>query len=300
MSTQGTIRRYTLIIEKVSRGQLPSFEEIRDYLYDHGFEISVRTLQRSLEQIRYEFGIEIKYDKPKNGYWIDLENSVNIESFFRFLEIVNTAELLTESLNESKDSLKYISFDNAGSLQGIENLKPLLEAIKMRRKVTFEHYNFHTRKSREFMFKPYLLREYQNRWYVVGQIGNHSEFRSFGVDRMSKLKLLTETFARAKKDQPEDLFENTIGMVYSLGKVERVVLSFSPTQGEYVKSLPYHRTQKVLIDDDKECRIELMVVPNYELTHLILMQGDSVKVLEPQWLADEIVDELENALSNYK
>jgi predicted DNA-binding transcriptional regulator YafY len=114
------------------------------------------------------------------------------------------------------------------------------------------------------------------------------------------LKILTETFTRAKKDQPEDLFENIIGMVYSIGKVERVVLSFSPTQGEYVKRLPFHRTQKVLIDDDKECRIELMVVPNYELTHLILMQGDSVKVLEPQWLADEIVDELENALSNYK
>ena len=41
----------------------------------------------------------------------DYKNSLNIESFFRFLEIVNTDELLTESLLESKDSLKYISFD---------------------------------------------------------------------------------------------------------------------------------------------------------------------------------------------
>lgn len=95
MSKHGTIRRYTLEIEKIRRGQFPSFQEIKDYLFEHGFEIGARTIQRDIEQIRFEFGIEIKYDRDKNGYYIDYVNSLNIESFFRFLEIVNTAELLT-------------------------------------------------------------------------------------------------------------------------------------------------------------------------------------------------------------
>jgi hypothetical protein len=43
MSQHGTIRRYTLIIEKVERNQYPSFQEIKDYLFDSGFEVSTLT-----------------------------------------------------------------------------------------------------------------------------------------------------------------------------------------------------------------------------------------------------------------
>jgi len=215
MSKHGTIRRYTLEIEKIRRGQNPSFQEIKDYLFEHGFEIGDRTIQRDIEQIRFEFGIEIKYDRDKNGYYIDYENSLNIESFFRFLEIVNTAELLTESLHESKDSLKHISFDTGGGLKGIENLKPLLKAIKDNRKISFTHFNFHTEKSRKYALKPYLLKEYQNRWYVVGLIGGFNEFRTFGIDRIENLEIKTETFKPDKKLNPIEMFNKTIGLVYS-------------------------------------------------------------------------------------
>jgi len=67
MSKHGTIRRYTLIIEKIKRGQHPSFGDIKDYLYEHGFEVGDRTIQRDIEQIRYEFALEISYDRQKNG-----------------------------------------------------------------------------------------------------------------------------------------------------------------------------------------------------------------------------------------
>lgn len=138
MSKHGEIRRYSLIIEKIRREQYPAFREIKDYLYEHGFQVGDRTIQRDIEQIRYDFCIEIKYDRTHKGYCIDYENSLNVESFFHFLEIVNTAELLTESLMESKDTLKHISFDTGGGLKGIENLKPLLRAIKEKRKVSLD------------------------------------------------------------------------------------------------------------------------------------------------------------------
>jgi predicted DNA-binding transcriptional regulator YafY len=299
MSKHGTIRRYTLEIEKIRRGQFPSFQEIKDYLFEHGFEIGDRTIQRDIEQIRFEFGIEIKYDRDKNGYYIDYENSLNIESFFRFLEIVNTAELLTESLLESKDSLKHISFDTGGGLKGIENLKPLLKAIKDNRKISFTHFNFHTEKSRKYTLKPYLLKEYQNRWYVVGIIGGFNEFRTFGIDRIENLEIKTETFKPDKKLNPIEMFNKTIGLVYSENTPQTIVLSFTPTQGKYVKTLPLHTSQRILIDDEQECRISLEVVPNYELTQQTLKHGETVKVVEPQWLKDEIKGILKRTLGNY-
>ena len=299
MSKHGTIRRYTLEIEKIRRGQFPSFQEIKDYLFNHGFEIGDRTIQRDIEQIRFEFGIEIKYERDKNGYFIDHENSLNLESFFSFLEIVNTAELLTESLNESKDALKYISFDTGGGLKGIENLKPLLKAIKGSRKISFNHFNFHTNKIRRYSLKPYLLKEYQNRWYIVGLIGNLKEFRTFGIERIEKLEVKAETFKVEEKLNPIEMFDKTIGLVYSLNTSQNVILSFTPTQGKYIKTLPLHTSQKILIDNEIEFRISITVIPNYELTQLILKHGDTVKVIEPEWLVDEIRGKLKQTLEKY-
>jgi predicted DNA-binding transcriptional regulator YafY len=299
MSKHGTIRRYTLEIEKIKHGHFPSFQEIRGYLFEHGFEIGDRTIQRDIEQIRFEFGIEIKYDREKNGYYIDYENSLNVESFFRFLEIVNTAELLTISLVESKDTLKHISFDTGGGLKGIENLNPLLKALKTNRKISFTHLNFHTGKSKKYTLKPYLLKEYQNRWYIIGLISGLNQFRTFGIDRMENLEIKPDTFKPDKKLNPIEMFNQNIGLVYSDKVTQTIVLSFSPIQGKYVKSLPLHSSQTILIDNEKECRISINVVPNYELTQEILRHGETVIVIEPQWLVDEIRNILKRTLDNY-
>jgi len=299
MSKHGTIRRYTLIIEKLRRNQYPSFDEIKRHLFDVGFEISNRTIQRDIEQIRYEFSIEIMYDRFKNGYYIDYENSINIESFFKFLEIVNTAELLAESLSESKDALKHILFENQGNLQGLEHLKTLLQAIKEKRLISFSHYNFSTEKTKHFTIAPYLLREYQDRWYIVGFNKKLKDVRVFGIDRITDLKIKDKIFNPDKNIDAINLFENIIGVRYSDAKAEKVILSFTHTQGKYIKSLPMHSSQRVLIDNDDELRIELEIIPNYEFMQKVLMHNHSVKILEPKWLVKDIKEMLKQTLDNY-
>ena len=298
MSSQGTIRRYTLIIEKIKSHKCPSFNELRDYLYDHGFEISSRTLQRDIEQIRIEFGIEIKYDRSGNGYSIDEELSINLDSFLRFLEIVSTADLLTQSLKEGKDALRFIAFESEGNLYGIENLKSILFAVKNRRKISFTHYNYWTGKHKQYLINPYLLKEYQNRWYVVGKIET-GQFRTFGIDRIENLEIKAEVFKSSKNEDPFRLFDNIVGLAYSDGKIEEVVLSFNPIQGKYIKSLPLHKSQQIIKDDKKALVINLKVIPNFELLQKILMLGDAVKVIKPKELVKEIKNSLKLTLSQY-
>jgi predicted DNA-binding transcriptional regulator YafY len=144
------------------------------------------------------------------------------------------------------------------------------------------------------------LKEYQNRWYVVGIIGDSEDFRTFGIDRIEGLKIIPETFKVNPKLNPAEMFERTIGLVYSIGTPQKVVLSFTPTQGRYIKTLPLHASQEILVDNEKECRISLYVIPNYELNQEILKHGNAVKVIEPKWLADEIKGILKDALNNYK
>lgn len=300
MSKHGVIRRYTLIIEKIRRNHYPSFETIKNFLFDHGFEVSARTIQRDIEQIRFEFGIEIKYERTKNGYFIDTEASISIDSFLRFLEIVNTAELFTESLKESKDTLNYISFESHGDLKGIETLKPLLFAIKNYRQISFSHENFSTGKQRKYSVKPYLLKEYQNRWYLIGIIGGSNEFRTFGIDRILNLEVKEDTFHPNSDLNPHALFENTVGLTYSSNELEEVLLSFTPLQGKYLKTLPLHKSQEIIEDNKTELQIKLTIVPNYEFKQKIMMLGDAVKVVKPEWLVDDIKKSLISTIKKYE
>lgn len=298
MSSQATIKRYTLIVERANSNHFPSFAEIKDYLSQHDFEISNRTLQRDIEQIRAEFGIEIMYDRLRNGYYIDKEASLDLDTFLGFLDTVATADLLTQSLKESKSAMKFISFESEGSFHGVGFLKDILFAIKNRRKISFIHNNYITDTRKEYQINPYLLKEYQNRWYVIGKVDG-KQFRTFGIDRIEELEVGALVFKPLKGEDPSILFDNIIGLTYSESEVEEVILSFKPVQGKYIKSLPLHKSQYILKDDKKAMVISLQVVPNFELSQKILMMGDSVKVLKPLKLANEIKRTLSLAFKQY-
>lgn len=300
MSYQGTLHRWLLLLQKIGNNQHPAFNEIKSYLHDSGFEISTRTMQRDIEQIRNEFGIEIMYNRTLGGYYIDFELSPNFETTMRFFEIISTAGILSDSLRDSKLALKHIVFDSQGRLRGTEHLKIILQAIRLKKMIRFKHENFGTGKTTTFEVAPYLLKEYQNRWYLVGIPKKIEEFRTFGIDRMEELQMMPESFRFDKKRNPHDDFEHIIGLTYSDSELETVVISVDPFQGKYLKALPLHASQKTLIDDSKELRISLRIKPNFEFKQQLLMMGDRAKVLEPAWLVKDIKKTIEAMAKKYK
>lgn len=299
MSAQGIIRRYYLIIEKVNRGFFPSTNELIDYIESFGLSASKRTLERDRAAIRWEFDIEILFDRGRQGYYIDHTKSTDMDSFLRFLGIVNTAELLAESLRESKDALDYISLDQSTALRGIEFLRDLLSATKNHQKISFEHIKYDSGRIKQFDIDPYLLKEYQNRWYIVGQPEGYHELLTFGIDRITNLTIKPEKFLPNTSLNPKQRFKNVIGIESNNSQTERVVLSFTAFQGKYVKSLPWHHSQKILIDSEEEFRIEMKIVLNYELEQKILMHNHFVRVIEPESLVSKIREHLSNTLNQY-
>ena len=119
------------------------------------------------------------------------------------------------------------------------------------------------------------------------------------IDRISNLKLPNTHFIRNPKINPQKNFEHVIGLYYSDLDAEEVILSFTPQQGNYIRTLPLHHSQEILQDDDGEFRIRIFVVPNFELRQKILMLGDSVEVIEPDWFREEVIEEIRKALGLY-
>lgn len=299
MASHKMLKRYRLILEKVGNKQFPSLKEISQYIYDHDLNCSERTVQRDIENIRYEFGVEIEYVPHKSGYTIKEEESIDAEGFIRFLEVAGTADLVLKNLQKGKKALEYIDFEAQGEMLGSEHIEPILAAIEERKKIEFVHENFWKNTRKTHLIAPYLLKEYQKRWYVVGIPEGSEEPRTYGLDRIVKLTTTTKLYTPTKKIDFKHLFDPVVGLIYSMGEPEELRLSVHPNQYNYMRSLPLHPTQEVVSNTDDEVILKYWLIPNFELRQRILMLGSQVKVLQPEWFAQEVKEELKNAWERY-
>lgn len=299
-SVHGTIRRYYLIIEKLKRNAYPSLTELCGYLHEQGFEIAERTLQRDFKKIREEFDVSVNYNRSRRGYYIEAESMTIADRLLDFASVPYFSGMLTDSLKSGSGKLHYLSFERGQDHHGMEHFTPLLDAASQNVQVHIVHTAFHRDEPREYTVLPFMLKEYQKRWYLVGYVPERNDFRSFGIDRIEKVTKTDISFSRKDYPDPAEFFQDTIGLTYSTADVEDVELSFHPFQGNYIKALPLHESQVVVEDNEKEYRIRLHVRPNFELTQVILGYGDTVKVCKPDALAKEIKDRLDSATKNYR
>lgn len=299
MKKHNKLKRYFLVFEKVRSRSHPTFSEIQDHLQSHEIEVSHRTLQRDIKDIREEFGINILYDRTSNRYSLDEVTSINVESFYRLLEIVTTADFIVENFQDGRELISYVEFDAKGLLRGVEHLRPILTAIRKRRYVEFTHQNFHTGRSRNYLIAPFFLKEYQNRFYLIGRPKDLDESWAFGLDRIKDLTI-SKTPCEPISGAERKTFANIIGVSHEEGLPQEVILSVDPDQAKYLETLPWHRSMEVMERNKREVIFRLRVIPNYELVQKILMMGDAVRVLRPASLVKEVREYLESALKRYK
>jgi len=301
MSAQATIHRIYRIIEIVRRNSYPPFNEILNRLRDEGFKIGDRTLQRDLEMIRNEFRIELLYHHDRRGYYIDIENSMDFYSYLKFFELSVTADILNDLVLKGKDALKFILFDQSGMLEGIENLKILLASIVKNEFLCINHYNYDKDKESTYRIKPLYLKEYQGRWYVGALVDDDDAFLIFGIDRIKKIEITGKKFQRKNCPDYMSRFRDIIGVsVSSNKKKEKIVLSVDTLNMRYFKSLPLHHSQVMEQIADDKYHIGIEVIPNFELKMKILALGSRIKVIEPQWLANEIKETFKEAVTMYR
>jgi predicted DNA-binding transcriptional regulator YafY len=299
MSIQGIIKSYMLIYEKVNSAHYPSLKNLQQYLVEEGFNPSLRTMQRYLEQMRDEFGVEIVYSSANKGYCLDPGLSPGLDQFIRLVNIAATAGVIANTLKEGVNVLRYISFEGSGNLQGIQYLEKVVRAMRQCLKIKFEYCSFNAQTPKKVTLRPCLLKEYQQRWYIIGQTSRGGDFRIYGIDRINSLEVTETGFTPDPNTNPAALFEDIVGLNYSSHEPEEIILSFTPMQGQYLKTLPMHSSQHILIDNATEVRVSVYVGVNYEFRQRLLSYGDKVTVIEPEWLRSDMVTIYQRALENY-
>lgn len=296
MSQIKSVERLSSILSFVHQHPFCSMEEMMENLANKDYFPTERTMQRDLKTIREMCFIDIKYNRLQKGYFIDPENERDFNEWMQIFELFNRANVINDILVKKPGTIDYIDFDNSVSIQHEQLFPAILNAIIQHKKIKFNYLSFWQNEPDLIEFEPQLLKEYLNRWYVVGT-NNEGQFRSYGLERITQFELLSTTF-KPKVKNPKKLFYDVIG-VYSENDLEKVILSFDSFQGNYIKTQPMHASQKILIDNDDELRIQLLVRPNYELEEQLLKQGERVEVIEPLWLREEIKTRLRKAIEKY-
>ena len=323
--------RYRLIDIRLRKKPYPHLEELLEYIKEKiDKPVSKRTVQLDLQEMRYSqslnFCAPIVYDKQEKIYrYSDPDYSINnlpvssdelngldfaisILDQFKHLPAIKEFEdaikriASTVKLNkEARGDSDHIQFDKPFVVKGIEFIEPILKAISEKRVLKFTYQKHGSDSISQNTLEPYLIKEAKNFWYVIGRRTNKGETKilTFALDRIVDLQLTNEYYREEEIDK-KNFFKNVVGVTLGEGKPVKVLLSFTPIQAKYIKTIPIHHSQKLVKDTDKDTLVSLELVVNTELKMQLLSYGENVRVLKPEQLASEIYETAKKLVAMYK
>lgn len=294
-------------------------------------EVKQRTIEKDIELMKEDslvgFSAPIEFDSKKKAYFYK-DPDFTIQAFGLKSEDIMALQFYAKTFEQYKgikifeDILKAIErvIDNISIakkikesianktlfqtekvllIKGIELIEPLMKAIIEEQEIRFDYRKFQDPNPQKRILSPIFLKEDKNFWYVIGVLDGKNSLSTFALDRISNLVVTNKYFTPPAFDTKE-YFKYSFGITVSEEKPIKIILSFKPYQGNYIKALPIHETQEVIKDSNKELRISVVVKPSYEFYSKILSYGEDVKVILPKSIAIKVKNKHSLASQRYK
>jgi predicted DNA-binding transcriptional regulator YafY len=192
-----------------------------------------------------------------------------------------------------------VQFEKGNETTGYQWIALFYESIKKKHPVQFVYENIYKNEINSYLILPYLLKEYRNRWYIIGWEETRERYLTFALDRITKP--VVQRIPKKRKDfNAREFLKNAIGIMEGDGSATEIVLEiFSPID-KLVLLEPLHVSQEIISQTPKSTRIKLNVNVNPELTQKILAFGVNCRVESPAALQEIIKTDLRKTLQYYK
>lgn len=223
------------------------------------------------------------------------------KGFNHFKELDGMVQKLEDHVYSQKNHQPaVIDFEKNENLKGLNFLDCLYKAIIQRKIIMVTYQSFKARHANSFQYTPYLLKEFRNRWFLIGLKEKNQVLMTLALDRIVDVAITDTLFEYPTDFDFKAYFKNAIGVSVSPSvKTEKVVLFVTRKHAPYILTKPLHSSQKLIEKDSFGITIELNVQLNFELEKDILAFGEAVMVLEPQRLRRSVRERLESAVENY-
>lgn len=308
-------------------------EKVNDKLEDDGFErVTQRCIEKDLIDMQGLFSAPIEHEK-KNGkncifYWN--------RSFSIFSQEMSREErnLLREVLStigqfNGLDNFKWlddfkiglgleerrqiISFSNNPYLQNSNLLGILFDNISNEVVIKLSYHTFSDATIRCIDFHPYLLKQYNDRWFLLGAADSDQKILNFALDRIDGVEPLPEKKFVECPDDIFERFEDIVGVtLYEDRQCEHILCWVNDSSKGYINTKPIHESYTPL-KGDKEQELHYQYpkleggmffsidcIPNFELIRELCSFGGNLVVLSPESIRTEIKNRLLKHVEQYQ
>ncbi|MFT4073236.1 MAG: WYL domain-containing protein [Dysgonamonadaceae bacterium] len=210
------------------------------------------------------------------------------KGFSYFSEMGDIVSRLEDHVTSAKQkTIPVIDFEKNESLKGLDYLDTIYHAIVNKQVLTMKYRSFKARSANTFLFHPYLLKEYRNRWFVFGR--RKGSLVNLALDRIHHLEIAEkEKFIENNLFDPQTFFDDLVGVTKNSGlKAETVRFWVNRENAPYVQTKPFHKSQQLIeAQEDGSMVFEIKVVINQELQREFFGYVDTIKILSPSSLVD--------------
>ena len=290
-------------------------------------EVSLATFKRDIAKLRDQLGMPILFDKDRGGYYLDRNNlSTELPGlWFSPEELVAllTIQRLIEQLQPGLVGLKLKPLQK--KLMDLLQAKGLGEAevanrVRMtfagkrdlelkafevvalatitRKRLKITHLNRQRSELVERTISPQELVHYRDNWYVDAWCHLRNGIRSFGVDAIEEVEILTELAHEVAITDLRKVTQSSYG-IFAGQPTAWAVLRFSKHRAQWVEGELWHAEQLATREPDGCYLLKIPYSDDRELLGDILRFGADVQVLEPKELRAKVQKTLLEAVGKY-
>ena len=308
-------------------------EKVNQLLQDEGFQtVTRRCIEKDLVYLTERpFCAPIKRFKHNGKNCVAYKNpsfSIFIQEMSReerhlLRELLNTLGQFDgldnfEWLDKFKSGLgntrrrQIISFSNNPYLKNSNLLGTLFDLISNEVVICLSYHTFADPTVRSIAFHPYLLKQYNDRWFLLGAADDDGKILTFALDRIDKVESLPEKKYVPCPDDLSNRFEDIVGVtLYEDRPIEHIVFWASDASKDYIMTKPIHESQTSIKGEtennlhekhpqlDGGAFFSIDCIQNYELIRELCSFGKELIVLEPSSIRDEAFKRISMMVDKY-
>lgn len=325
-----------------------SIQDMTDYLerelpqYGQEGGVSKRCVEKDIEYLEFNFPILIEFERYSIDAHSPATDKVYRKKCIRYAD--PTFSIFKGKLTEEEKGLLVAALSTLGSFDGLDGFgwlddfskrlglvetKPVIQmsknllenktlmaeafsAIRACSVVRLRYRLFSTSDIREAVISPYLLKEYNRRWYLIGAAYDTGKILTFALDRIKTVEVLPGYQFREAPEDLSERYEDIIGISYYEGReIHKILFWASDESAPYIDTKPLHGSQTNIRGEKEQSIREQFAVPsggaifsiecmeNYELIRELCSFGGNLKVLHPQPIVDSIKKRIESMTKIY-
>ncbi len=257
-----------------------------------GNPIPKKTFHNQRKAIEAMFDINIECTKNKYEYYIDNAEDMERGGVRRWL--INSFAV-NNLINESHKLKQRILFEDIPS--GQQHLTTIIEAMRDGLKLNMSYQAYWMEEPSEFEVKPYFVKVFKQRWYLIGQ---SDKLRIYSLDRVKSLSPGTSKFKMPSDIQPETFFNDCYGVIIGDDSVaQEIKIKLSRRQANYMRTLPLHHSQQEIETNENYSIFKFFIKPTFDFRQELLSMGEDIVVISPLSFREEMKNIIKKMNVNY-